>query len=97
MLERKLVRELFEARRKIAAWRKEYNEERPHSSLGYRTSAGFVRAIGGETSGGKDGGLAALENASRFPLSHRSGGGDLSLSEEILHSKTQLGSEGTVV
>jgi putative transposase len=24
---------LFNARRKIAAWRKEYNEERPHSSL----------------------------------------------------------------
>src|SRR6202522_399263 len=28
---------LFEARRQIAAWRKEYNEERPHSSLGYLT------------------------------------------------------------
>ena len=27
---------LFEARRKIAAWRKRYNQERPHSSLGYR-------------------------------------------------------------
>ena len=27
---------LFDARRKITAWRKEYNEERPHSSLGYR-------------------------------------------------------------
>ena len=24
---------LFDERRKIAAWRKEYNEERPHSSL----------------------------------------------------------------
>ena len=28
---------LFEARRTIMAWRKEYNQERPHSSLGYRT------------------------------------------------------------
>ncbi len=28
---------LFEPRRKIAAWRTEYNHERPHSSLGYRT------------------------------------------------------------
>src|ERR1700683_538210 len=28
---------LFDARRKIAAWRKEYNVERPHSSLGYQT------------------------------------------------------------
>ncbi len=28
---------LFDARRKIAAWKIEYNEERPHSSLGYKT------------------------------------------------------------
>jgi putative transposase len=33
---------LFDARRKIAAWRKEYNEERPHSSLGYRTPKEFA-------------------------------------------------------
>jgi putative transposase len=26
---------LWDARRKIAAWKEEYNEERPHSSLGY--------------------------------------------------------------
>jgi putative transposase len=32
---------LFDARRKIAAWQKEYNEERPHSSLGYRTPREF--------------------------------------------------------
>jgi putative transposase len=49
---------LFEARRKITAWRKEYNEERPHSSLGYRTpeefatqAVGFYRAeVGQEAS-----------------------------------------------
>src|SRR5437016_4650850 len=49
---------LFDARRKIAAWRKEYNEERPHSSLGYRTpnqfaaqTASFSRAeVGQEAS-----------------------------------------------
>jgi hypothetical protein len=35
---------LFDARRKIAAWRIEYNEERPHSSLGYRTPKGFAAA-----------------------------------------------------
>jgi len=35
---------LFEARRKIAAWQKEYNEERPHSSLAYRTPAEFAAA-----------------------------------------------------
>ncbi len=28
---------LFDARRKIGTLRKEYNEERPHSSLGYQT------------------------------------------------------------
>jgi putative transposase len=35
---------LFDARRKIAAWRKECNEERPHSSLGYRTPKEFAAA-----------------------------------------------------
>ena len=33
---------LFDARRKIAAWQKEYNEERPHSSLGYKTPKEFA-------------------------------------------------------
>jgi putative transposase len=35
---------VFEARRKITAWRKEYNEERPHSSLGYKTPKEFAAA-----------------------------------------------------
>jgi putative transposase len=35
---------LFDARHKIAAWRKEYNEERPHSSLGYKTPREFAEA-----------------------------------------------------
>src|SRR4051812_12493624 len=34
---------LFDARRKITAWQKEYNEERPHSSLGYLTPREFAR------------------------------------------------------
>jgi len=33
---------LFDARRKIAAWKIEYNQERPHSSLGYRTPKEFA-------------------------------------------------------
>ena len=33
---------LFDARRKIAAWRTDYNEERPHSSLGYQTPKEFA-------------------------------------------------------
>jgi len=57
---------LFDARRKIASWRQEYNEQRPHSSLNYRTPAEFAAA----TSCGKDAGCARLENAcgvSHFP------------------------------
>ena len=34
---------LFDARRKISAWKTEYNSRRPHSSLGYLTSDEFVR------------------------------------------------------
>ena len=34
---------LTDARRKIEAWRKEYNEERPHSSLAYRTPEEFAK------------------------------------------------------
>lgn len=57
---------LFDARRKIFAWRKEYNEQRPHSSLGYQTPAEFAATA----SRGKDAGCARLENAtgvSHFP------------------------------
>jgi putative transposase len=36
---------LWDARRKITAWRKEYNEERPHSSLGYQTPAEYARQL----------------------------------------------------
>lgn len=56
---------LFDARRKIAAWQKEYNEDRPHSSLDYRTPHEFA-----SLSRGKDAGCARLENAagvSHFP------------------------------
>jgi putative transposase len=36
---------LFDARRKIELWRKDYNGQRPHSSLGYRTPEEFARQI----------------------------------------------------
>ena len=35
-------RNLFDARRQAEAWRRDYNEVRPHSSLGYRTPAAFA-------------------------------------------------------
>ena len=34
---------LWDARRKIAAWLLQYNQERPHSSLDYRTPNEFVQ------------------------------------------------------
>lgn len=34
---------IFDARRKIAAWQREYNDKRPHSALGYRTPDEFAR------------------------------------------------------
>jgi len=34
---------LFDARRKIAAWQLDYNTERPHSSLAYRTPEEFAQ------------------------------------------------------
>ena len=60
---------LAEARAIIAAWRQDYNQCRPHSALGYRTPEEFAQQTASQDCG-KDGGEAALENASRFPLSH---------------------------
>jgi putative transposase len=58
---------LFDARKKVSAWKMEYNEHRPHSSLGYRTPVEFARvALRG--SDGKDVSFAHLENA--FGVSH---------------------------
>ena len=38
-------RTLADAKQKIAFWRNEYNSERPHSSLGYRTSNVFAEQL----------------------------------------------------
>jgi putative transposase len=38
---------LFDAKKKIAVWQKDYNEERPHSSLGYRTPKEFAAQAAG--------------------------------------------------
>lgn len=56
---------LFDAKRKIAEWRTEYNEQRPHSSLGYLTPTEF--AMRATTGYGKDAcqKTASLENAGR--------------------------------
>ena len=80
---------LFEARWKIGAWQKEYNEQRPHSSLGYQTPAEFAAKMARAPGCGKDGGFATLENASRFPLSHSHDGG--------LHSNDAVSNPDVVV
>ncbi len=41
---------LFEARRQAKAWRLDYNEVRPHSSLGYRTPEQFARQAASDLS-----------------------------------------------
>jgi len=62
---------LFEARAKIAAWRNEYNEQRPHSSLAYRTPKEFAELV---ASCGKDADpQVRLDPALRDPLSHSFG------------------------
>lgn len=38
-------RTLADAREEIGAWRNEYNGERPHSSLGYRTPNEFAAVL----------------------------------------------------
>lgn len=49
---------LFDARKKITAWRHDYNYQRPHSSLNYRTPAEFAAELS----------YAKVENA--FRVSH---------------------------
>lgn len=58
-------RTLNDVRETLANWRQEYNWERPHSSLGYRTPEQFRQAIG----------YANMEGTKRLPHSHSLDGG----------------------
>lgn len=53
-------RTLNDVRSTIASWREEYNCERPHSSLAYRTPAEFSRSLG----------YGDVESKLRFPHPH---------------------------
>jgi putative transposase len=44
-LNAELFLDLVDARKKLAAWRRDYNEERPHSSLGNLTPAEYARSL----------------------------------------------------
>ncbi len=57
-------RTLNDVRSTLVLWREDYNGERPHSSLDYRTPQEFRRALG----------YANVESASRFPHLHSPGG-----------------------
>jgi putative transposase len=91
---------LFEARGKIEVWRREYNEERPHSSLGYRTPEEFAREVGGEKGCGKaaprktEGRFSSpLGNPAKgagFPLSHSPDGDDPSTAKQANGSDVVL-------
>jgi putative transposase len=84
---------VMDGRWKIAAWKKEYNEERPHSSLGYRTPEEFAREISGEKGCGKGAAWKSKNNFSTplgnpangagFPLSHSPGGDGICTSEQV--------------
>jgi putative transposase len=79
---------LFDAKRKIAAWRTEYNEERPHSSLGYLTPNEY--AAQETTNSGKDAcqKAASLENAeervSHFPTTPATTANEVQLTCRII-------------
>ena len=72
-------RTLNDVRVTLAAWRLEYNCERPHSSLGYRTPEEFRRATG----------YANVESQPRFPHSH-SLGGDETISKPNLNRESPV-------
>ncbi len=48
LLNETLFRSLPDARAKLEAWRRDYNEMRPHSSLGYLTPSNYARALPGD-------------------------------------------------
>ena len=49
LLNETLFSSLRDARAKLAAWREDFNEVRPHSSLGYLTPGEYTRELCGET------------------------------------------------
>jgi len=48
LLNETLFRSLPHARLVLEAWRRDYNEERPHSKLGWMTPRGYAVALSGE-------------------------------------------------
>lgn len=59
---------LFDARRQAAEWQKDYNEVRPHSSLGYRTPRAFAEGWNSVTSPSMTGNAREERATSRQPF-----------------------------
>lgn len=72
-------RTLNDVRCTLATWREEYNCERPHSSLDYRTPQEFRQQFG----------YADVESKERFPHPH-SRGGDETVSKPKLNWETPV-------
>ncbi len=70
-------RTLNDVRETLANWRREYNCERPHSSLDYRTPEEFRQKTG----------YADMESKVRFPHPHSLDDGD----ENKISNKTKTG------
>ena len=79
-------RTLNDVRTTLENWRREYNCERPHSGLDYKTPEEFRRTL----DRGKDGGVAALEKATPLPLSHRPDDGGDSISQLNLNRESPV-------
>ncbi len=61
-------RNLFDARRQADLWRRDYNEVRPHSSLGYRTPQAFAEGWNSVTSPSTGCAKREARTASRQPF-----------------------------
>ena len=64
LLNETLFSSLADARAKLEAWRRDFNEVRPHSSLAYLTPAAYARALCGEA--GRR--AASPDHSARQPL-----------------------------
>lgn len=84
-------RNLFDARTKVALWRREYNEQRPHSSLGYRTPLEFAGGLNSVTSPSGVWGTAVSDRRKGFPC-----GSLCSALTPILRRGLNAGQEGEV-
>ncbi len=68
-------RNLFDARRQIETWRRHYNTDRPHSSLGYRTPLEFaaLSRAAGQCSAGVGQGISNADPLPHTPIPPKTG------------------------